>query len=82
MVSIRKSAPIRVKVYAPQTQDGKIELSKRVAQIHADAVTRRIKDLNCPTYQKLQLVDAIIQAIRNRMDKTIDISRQEKPANT
>ena len=58
----RKSAPINVIVHYPKTEEGKRELAERVAGVHADIVNQHIKKLNCPSDQKVQLLDAVIQA--------------------
>lgn len=58
----RKSAPIHVIVHYPKTEEGKRELAERVAGVHADMVNQHIKKLNCPSDQKVQLLDAVIQA--------------------
>ena len=58
----RKSAPINVIVHYPKTEEGKRELAERVAGVHADMVNQHIKKLNCPSEQKVQLLDAVIQA--------------------
>lgn len=57
----RKSAEINVIVYYPKTEEGKRELARRVAGVHADMVQQYIKKLDCPPEQKTQLVDAVIQ---------------------
>lgn len=41
-------------------------MAKRVADIHATSVIRQIKDLNCPTSQKLELLDAVIETVKKR----------------
>lgn len=58
---IRKMAPIHVIVYYPKTEAGKEELARRVSDVHATAVNQRLKSLNCPTSQKLELLDAVIE---------------------
>ena len=58
---IRKMAPIHVIVYYPKTEAGKEELARRVSDVHATAVNQRLKSLNCPTSQKLELLDAVIK---------------------
>ena len=58
---IRHTAPINLIVYHPKTREGEEELAKRVADVHAAAVNQRLKSLNCPTGQKLALLDAVIQ---------------------
>ena len=58
----RKSAPINVIVHYPKTEEGKRELAERVAGVHADMVNQHIKKLNCPSEQKVQLLDAVIKS--------------------
>lgn len=68
---VRKSAPIHIIVHSPTRPDDKIELSKRIAEVHAQAVIRQIKDLNCPTSQKLTLLDAVIRTAKeNSRERT------------
>ncbi len=64
----RKSAPINVIVHYPKTEEGKRELAERVAGVHADMVNQHIKKLNCPSEQKVQLLDAVIESA-SRMKK-------------
>ncbi|MDY4489561.1 MAG: hypothetical protein SPE19_03435 [Candidatus Faecousia sp.] len=54
-------APVNVIVYYPKSEEGKEELARRVADVHAAAVNQRLKSLNCPTSQKLALLDAVIE---------------------
>lgn len=61
MAAIRKMAPVNVIVYYPKSEEGKEELARRVADVHAAAVNQRLKSLNCPTSQKLALLDAVIE---------------------
>lgn len=58
----RKSAPINVIVHYPKTEEGKRELAERVAGVHADMVNQHIKKMNCPSDQKVQLLDAVIKS--------------------
>lgn len=58
----RKSAPINVIVHYPKTEEGKRELADRVASVHASLVHQHIKKLNCPSEQKVQLLDAVIKS--------------------
>lgn len=64
-----KSTPIDLVIYTPQTPEGKLELSRRIAEIHADVTIRRIKELNCSASQKVQLVNALVQAIVGTNDR-------------
>lgn len=56
-----KSAPINVIVHYPKTQEGWRELAERIAGVHADTVSQHIRKLNCPSTQKVHLLDAVIQ---------------------
>ena len=58
----RKSASINVIVHYPKTEEGKRELAERVASVHADMVNQHIKKMNCPSDQKVQLLDAVIKS--------------------
>lgn len=66
MTVIRKMAPINVIVYYPKTAEGKEELARRVSDVHAEAVNQRLKSLNCPTQQKQELLDAVINTINKK----------------
>ncbi len=65
----RTSAPIKVIVHYPKTEEGKRELADRVARVHADMVNQTLKNLNCPSYQKEQLLDAVIEAAYKERDE-------------
>ena len=58
----RKSAPINVIVHYPKAEEGKRELAESVASVHASLVNQHIKKLNCPSDQKVQLLDAVIKS--------------------
>ena len=66
MTVIRKMAPINVIVYYPKTEEGIEELARRVSDVHAAAVNQRLKSLNCPTQQKQELLDAVINTINKK----------------
>ena len=57
-------APINLIVYFPKTAEGQEDLARRVADVHAAAVTQRLKSLNCPTGQKQELLDAVIETVK------------------
>ena len=61
---MRRQQPVKIILYYPKTADSRLELSKRVAAIHADAVLARLKALHCPESQKRALLDAIITTAR------------------
>ena len=58
----RKSAPINVIVHYPKTIEGQRELAERVAGVNTSLVNQHIKKLNCPSDQKVQLLDAVIKS--------------------
>ena len=51
-------------VHYPKTPEKIADLQKRIATIHAQAVTQRIDKLSCPKEQKLKLYDDIREAHR------------------
>lgn len=63
---MKQTQQIITVVYAPTTEESKLELSKRVAYIHAEAVLNRANRLNCPRAQKIALIDAIIETVQQR----------------
>lgn len=65
----RQSSPIHVIVHYPKTEQWKRELAKRVASVHADMVNQSIKKLNCPSEQKVELLDAILITASNTRKK-------------
>ena len=64
---MRRSAPITVVFYYPQTEASKNELARRVAEIHTNSVFARLKKLHCPTAQKKKLLDAVIATAKSRI---------------
>ena len=47
-------------MYFPSTNDGKQELAQLVSAVHADAVDSKLRTLNCPNKQKVQLLQELI----------------------
>ena len=68
---MRKSAPIEVVVHYPKTKEGWDELGKRVATAHANYVIEKIDRLNCPTWQKLELLQAVIDTTKDTNPRNI-----------
>ncbi len=66
VIIIRSVVPISLIIYYPKTEEGRENLAKRVSDVHASAITQRIKSLNCPTSQKLKLLDAIMEDVKRR----------------
>ncbi|MBR5294095.1 MAG: hypothetical protein IKU31_04900 [Oscillospiraceae bacterium] len=57
---MRRMAPITLIVHYPKTVTGQAELANRVADVHAATVIQKIRSLDCPTSQKLELLDSFI----------------------
>lgn len=64
---MRKAAPINIIVHYPTTEEGWRELKRRVASVHADAVMNSISKLKCPMWQKIKLLDAIIEDTKKKI---------------
>ena len=71
---MRKAAPINIIVHYPTTEDGWRELRKRMAEVRANATLNSIQKLKCPTWQKIKLVEAIIEDTK----KDIKVSKETK----
>lgn len=54
-------------VHYPETPEKQAEFDARVAKFHAEYVAQYIEKLNCPTWQKLKLIDAIAETIMERV---------------
>ncbi len=74
----RKSTPINTIVYYPKSIEGQRELAERVASAHASLVDQYLKKQNCPSFQKVQLLDAVIKSvsIEKYSDKSTSLSRK------
>ena len=55
---------IEVFMILPITQQGKAELQKTLALFHAEHAQKMIEKMPCPTEQKLELVDAVVNGIK------------------
>lgn len=65
---MKKAAPINIIVHYPTTEEGWRELRRRMAIVHADAVLNSVHKLNCPTWQKIKLVEAIIEDAKKEIE--------------
>lgn len=57
--------PFNIIVHFPTDREMQRELSKRVAIVHAQAITQKVKSLSCPLEQKIALLDAVKRYIEN-----------------
>ena len=76
---MRTSAPIKVIVHYPKTEEGRQELGpRRVADVHADFVISSINKLDCPIKQKLELLQAVIDTTKGTY-KAPESEQGQKP---
>ncbi len=57
---MRKITSIPVILHLPQTEEAQKQLAQQLAELHAKFVVRKIETLTCPTKQKLELLQAVI----------------------
>lgn len=69
---MKKAAPINIIVHYPKTEEGWRELRKRMAIVHADAVLNSVQKLNCPAWQKIKLIDAIIEDAKKEVKAKVE----------
>mgnify|MGYP007112531100 FL=1 len=69
---MKKAAPINIIVHYPTTEEGWRELRRRMAIVHADAVLNSVQKLNCPTWQKIKLIDAIIEDAKKEVKAKVE----------
>jgi hypothetical protein len=54
---------MKIIVHYPETPEKQAQFDVRVAKFHAEYVAQYIEKLNCPTDQKLKLLDAVAQTV-------------------
>jgi hypothetical protein len=54
---------LNIIVYYPETPKKQAEFDACAAKFHAEYVTQYIEKLNCPTGQKIRLLDAVAKTI-------------------
>lgn len=62
---MRRSAPIRVVAHYPGTGAGRQELARRAAEVHAEYVADAVHRLDCPAWQKLELMQAVLDTVQS-----------------
>ena len=60
---------MEVIVHSPHSLQGQVELSKRVAAVHAQIIYTYISRLDCPTDQKIAILNMIQSSIRDDIKK-------------
>lgn len=54
-----------IRVHLPQTAEGKAELAKATAAVHAEIIINKINELEITKEKKQALLDAVIDRIAN-----------------
>ena len=62
---------LKIIVHYPETPEKQAEFDARVAKFHAEYVAQYIEKLNCPTEQKLKLLDAVAQTIMEQTEENL-----------
>lgn len=63
---MRQVQEIKVREVFPATEQDWIELHKRMAKAHLEAISSCIDKLTCPKEQKIALLDAVIETMKNK----------------
>lgn len=50
----------------PKTEEGQLELQKRIALVHAEAVKQYLSKLPCPKEQKLAVLQAVLDDLESK----------------
>lgn len=61
---MRKATPVNIIVYYPKTEKGRREIARRLAVFQASKVTAYLEKLNCPNWQKIESIDAVIKGLK------------------
>lgn len=75
---MRSGGTINLNMHYPTTDEGKRELAKRAADVHADFVISTIDRLHCPARQKLELLQAVIDTAKGIYKPELCTDEQEK----
>lgn len=73
-----KSQEIQVVVHYPKTEEGMRQLSRRVAEAHADAVIHKINGTRCSVKERVALMRAVTNAAKAKpavLERDHEISR-------
>lgn len=65
-----RSSPIQMQSFLPANKAGQHKLAVRTAQLHADFVVDFIDHLDCSAQQKLELLQAVIDAATTEQPTT------------
>ena len=63
---LQHTIDMEVFLIMPTTPEGKAKLSKELAKFHAEQALKMVQKLPCPTEQKLELIDAVVEHLRSK----------------
>ena len=63
---LKGTIDMEVFLIMPTTPEGKAKLSKELAKFHAEQALKMVQKLPCPTEQKLELIDAVVEHLRSK----------------
>ena len=63
MYFMKGGISLKIIVHYPETQEKQDLFDARVARFHAEYVAQYTEKLNCPTEQKMKLLDAVAQTV-------------------
>lgn len=61
-----KEPSVQISIHHPETEEGRLALAERAADIHADYVAASVRKLTCPDRQKQALMQAVMDTVRDR----------------
>lgn len=61
---MRKVTPVNLIVCYPKTEKGQREIAQQIAAFQASKVTAYLEKLNCPSWQKIELINAAIKGLK------------------
>lgn len=61
---MRKATPVNIIVCYPKAEKSRREIARKIAAFQASKVTTYLEKLNCPTWQKMELIDAAIKELK------------------
>lgn len=61
---MRKATPINIIVYYPKTEKDRHEIARKIAAFQASKAAAYLEKLNCPSWQKIELMDATIKGLK------------------
>lgn len=65
---MRKATSVNIIVCYPKTEKGRCEIAQKIAEFQASKSTAYLEKLSCPSWQKIELIDAVIKGVKQRSE--------------